>query len=78
MPTVAQEKSTKRRKLALKKCLQLALRTLGKSAPSDSLLAPPPDKPHNLMHKLAVATTGAAGGAFGCSRCRSNCRSRPR
>ncbi|SAL58335.1 peptidase [Caballeronia arvi] len=65
MPSVAQEKVDEATQLALKKCLQLALRTIGKSAPSDSLLAPPPDKPHNLMHKLAVATTGAAGGAFG-------------
>ncbi len=28
-----------------------------------SLLAP--EKPSNLLHKFAVATTGAAGGAFG-------------
>ena len=65
LPAAAQEKVDDATQLALKKCLQVALRTLGKSAPSDSLLAPPPDKPHNLMHKLAVATTGAAGGAFG-------------
>ncbi|BAO85327.1 EcsC family protein [Caballeronia cordobensis] len=65
LPGVAQEKVDEATQIALKKCLQLALRTLGRSSPSDSLLAPPPDKPHNLMHKLAVATTGAAGGAFG-------------
>ncbi|SAL29359.1 protease [Caballeronia turbans] len=65
LPAAAQEKVDDATQLALRKCLQLALRTLGKSAPSSSLLAPPPDKPHNLMHKLAVATTGAAGGAFG-------------
>jgi hypothetical protein len=65
MPGAAQEKVDEATQLALKKCLQLALRTLGKSSPAGSLMAPPPDKPHNLMHKLAVATTGAAGGAFG-------------
>lgn len=65
LPASAQGKVDEATQVALKKCLQLALRTLGNSAPSDSLLAPPPDKPRNLMHKLAVATTGAAGGAFG-------------
>ncbi len=65
LPSAAQDKVDEATQLALKKCLQVALRTIGKSAPSDSLLAPPPDKPSNLMHKLAVATTGAAGGAFG-------------
>jgi hypothetical protein len=39
------------------------LRTLSKSTLEGVVL--PPEKPHNLMHKLAVATTGAAGGAFG-------------
>ncbi|MDR5853535.1 EcsC family protein [Caballeronia sp. LZ062] len=65
LPAAAQEKVDEATQLALKKCLQLALRTLDKSAPAGSLLAPPPDKPSNLLHKLAVATTGAAGGAFG-------------
>jgi hypothetical protein len=65
LPSAAQEKVDEATQLALRKCLQVALRTIGKSSPSDSLLAPPPDKPSNLMHKLAVATTGAAGGAFG-------------
>jgi hypothetical protein len=65
LPASAQEKVDEATQAALKKCLQVALRTIGKSTPSDSLLAPPPDKPSNLMHKLAVATTGAAGGAFG-------------
>ena len=63
MPTVAQEKIDDATQAALKKCLQLALRTLSKSTIEGVVL--PPEKPHNLMHKLAVATTGAAGGAFG-------------
>jgi hypothetical protein len=63
MPNIAQAKIDDATQAALKKCLQLALRTLSKSAVDGVLL--PPEKPHNLMHKLAVATTGAAGGAFG-------------
>jgi hypothetical protein len=63
MPNVAQEKIDEATQAALKKCLQLALRTLSKSTIDGVVL--PPEKPHNLMHKLAVATTGAAGGAFG-------------
>ena len=63
MPNIAQEKIDDATQAALKKCLQLALRTLTKSSVDGVLL--PPEKPHNLMHKLAVATTGAAGGAFG-------------
>jgi hypothetical protein len=63
MPNIAQEKVDEATQVALKKCLQLALRTLNKSAIDGVVL--PPEKPHNLMHKLAVATTGAAGGAFG-------------
>jgi EcsC protein family len=63
MPNVAQEKIDEATQAALKKCLQLALRTLSKSTVDGIVL--PPEKPHNLMHKLAVATTGAAGGAFG-------------
>jgi EcsC protein family len=63
MPNVAQEKIDDATQAALKKCLQLALRTLSKSTVDGVVL--PPEKPHNLMHKLAVATTGAAGGAFG-------------
>jgi hypothetical protein len=63
MPNIAQEKVDDATQAALKKCLQLALRTLSKSTVDGVVL--PPEKPHNLMHKLAVATTGAAGGAFG-------------
>src|ERR1700722_18438132 len=63
MPNIAQEKIDDATQAALKKCLQLALRTLGKTSIDGVVL--PSEKPHNLMHKLAVATTGAAGGAFG-------------
>jgi EcsC protein family len=47
----------------LRKCLQIALRTLGRQDAATPLAVP--DKPSNLLHKFAVATTGAAGGAFG-------------
>jgi hypothetical protein len=39
------------------------MRTLGRRDSASPLLVP--DKPSNLLHKFAVATTGAAGGAFG-------------
>jgi hypothetical protein len=64
MPAIANEKVNDATQLALRKCLQLALRTLGRHDHD----APPlaiPDRPSNLLHKFAVATTGAAGGAFG-------------
>ncbi|MGH8780898.1 EcsC family protein [Paraburkholderia sp.] len=64
IPTFAHEKVSDATQLALRKCLQLALRTLGRSNVA-GLSAPSPDKPSNLLHKFAVATTGAAGGAFG-------------
>ena len=63
MPNIAQEKIDDATQAALKKCLRLALRTMGRASVEGVML--PPEKPHNLMHKLAVATTGAAGGAFG-------------
>jgi hypothetical protein len=63
MPAFAHDKVSDATQLALRKCLQLALRTLGRSNPADVPAAP--DKPSNLLHKFAVATTGAAGGAFG-------------
>lgn len=64
MPAIANEKVNDATQLALRKCLQIALRTLGRQ---DTGAAPllVPDKPSNLLHKFAVATTGAAGGAFG-------------
>jgi hypothetical protein len=65
MPAIANEKVNDATQLALRKCLQIALRTLGRQ---DAAAAAPlalPEKPSNLLHKFAVATTGAAGGAFG-------------
>ncbi|HLX03675.1 MAG TPA: EcsC family protein, partial [Trinickia sp.] len=61
LPAVANEKIADATQIALRKCLQIALRTLGKAEASSGAF----DKPSNLLHKLAVATTGAAGGAFG-------------
>jgi hypothetical protein len=62
IPAFANEKVSDATQAALRKCLSLALRTLGRRDDA-KLLAP--DKPNNLLHKFAVATTGAAGGAFG-------------
>ncbi|KVC40854.1 EcsC family protein [Burkholderia diffusa] len=61
LPDFATSKINDATQLALRKCLNIALRTLGKPQTPDA----EPDKPSNLLHKLAVATTGAAGGAFG-------------
>ncbi|WP_321919479.1 EcsC family protein [Burkholderia cepacia] len=61
LPDFATCKINDATQLALRKCLNIALRTLGKPPAPDA----EPDKPSNLLHKLAVATTGAAGGAFG-------------
>ncbi|MEX3930608.1 EcsC family protein [Paraburkholderia phymatum] len=63
MPSMASDKVNDATQLALRKCLQIALRTLGRPVGS----APPgvSERPSNLLHKFAVATTGAAGGAFG-------------
>ncbi|KVC29042.1 EcsC family protein [Burkholderia pseudomultivorans] len=61
LPDFATGKINDATQLALRKCLNIALRTLGKPPAPDA----EPDKPSNLLHKLAVATTGAAGGAFG-------------
>ncbi|MFL9870453.1 EcsC family protein [Paraburkholderia megapolitana] len=63
MPAFANEKVGDATQLALRKCLQLALRTLNRADPAAASATP--DKPSNLLHKFAVATTGAAGGAFG-------------
>lgn len=62
LPGFAAGKINDATQLALRKCLNIALRTLGKPPAPD---ADAHDKPSNLLHKLAVATTGAAGGAFG-------------
>ncbi|ASV97240.1 EcsC family protein [Paraburkholderia aromaticivorans] len=63
MPAFANEKVADATELALRKCLAIALRTLGRKDSALPLTAP--EKPSNLLHKFAVATTGAAGGAFG-------------
>jgi hypothetical protein len=63
MPAFANEKVADATELALRKCLAIALRTLGRKDATLPLAAP--EKPSNLLHKFAVATTGAAGGAFG-------------
>lgn len=67
LPAVANDKVNDATQAALRKCLQLALKTLGKAGLADAstLAAVVPAKPSNLLHKFAVATTGAAGGAFG-------------
>ncbi|ACC69554.1 EcsC family protein [Paraburkholderia phymatum] len=63
MPALASDKVNDATQLALRKCLQIALRTLGRPMGGASLGVN--DRPSNLLHKFAVATTGAAGGAFG-------------
>ncbi|MGU7781493.1 EcsC family protein [Burkholderia sp. PU8-34] len=70
LPDFATGKINDATQLALRKCLNLALRTLGKPPAADADAhghghEHQHDKPSNLLHKLAVATTGAAGGAFG-------------
>ena len=65
LPGVANDKVTEATQAALRKCLQLALKTLGKQAALSTAEARTRTKPSNLLHKFAVATTGAAGGAFG-------------
>lgn len=59
LPAAAHETIADATRRALDKCLQAALASMeehGRDAPR---------KPRDLLHKLAVATTGAAGGAFG-------------
>jgi hypothetical protein len=63
VPAAANEKVAEATQIALRKCLQLALRTLGR--PAEGALPRTAERPSNLLHKFAVATTGAAGGAFG-------------
>ena len=62
IPAFANEKISDATELALRKCLSIALRTLGRR---DAASERAPERPSNLLHKFAVATTGAAGGAFG-------------
>jgi hypothetical protein len=65
LPGVANDKVTEATQAALRKCLQLALKTLGKQGALSTAEPRTSKKPSNLLHKFAVATTGAAGGAFG-------------
>jgi len=73
LPGVANDKVTDATQIALRKCLQLALKTLGKPRAlvaadgAEAVRFPLRERarPSNLLHKFAVATTGAAGGAFG-------------
>ncbi|WP_233862167.1 EcsC family protein [Paraburkholderia adhaesiva] len=62
LPGLASDKVNEATQAALRRCLQIALKTLGKGAVGNGA---PGAKPGNLLHKFAVATTGAAGGAFG-------------
>jgi hypothetical protein len=62
LPAPAHDTVAAATRVALEKCLQAALASVGQSGP----LAPGPSKPsRDFWHKVAVATTGAAGGAFG-------------
>ncbi|WP_245621265.1 EcsC family protein [Paraburkholderia ferrariae] len=66
LPALASDKVNEATQAALRKCLQIALKTLGKgghgaAGEAGASVA----RPNNLLHKFAVATTGAAGGAFG-------------
>ncbi|WP_028216236.1 EcsC family protein [Paraburkholderia oxyphila] len=76
LPGAANDKVNDATQAALRKCLQIALKTLGKQAEGTLEIAgagaigaaagsKPGARPSNLLHKFAVATTGAAGGAFG-------------
>jgi hypothetical protein len=63
IPAMASDKVNDATQIALRKCLQIALRTLGRPMGGAPLSVS--ERPSNLLHKFAVATTGAAGGAFG-------------
>ena len=67
LPAMASDRVTDATQAALRQCLRIALKTLGKRVGAAARPAGggAVDKPGNLLHKLAVATTGAAGGAFG-------------
>lgn len=63
LPASAHDTVAAATRIALEKCLNAALASVGKSGQQS---APGPLKPaRDLWHKVAVATTGAAGGAFG-------------
>ncbi|CAN7507886.1 EcsC family protein [Trinickia sp. LjRoot230] len=59
LPAVAHDTIASATRVALDKCLQAALASVSAS-PGE-----PERKSRDIWHKLAVATTGAAGGAFG-------------
>ncbi|GLU32974.1 EcsC family protein [Trinickia caryophylli] len=59
LPAVAHETIATATRRALEKCLQAALASVGGQAASRH------GSSRDVWHKLAVATTGAAGGAFG-------------
>ncbi|RKP49182.1 EcsC family protein [Trinickia fusca] len=61
LPASAQEAVTDATRRALEKCLQVASSTLGTRGTNGVASTGARDR----LHKLAVATTGAAGGAFG-------------
>jgi EcsC protein family len=74
LPAAANETIAEATRRALGKCLDVALGTFGEpSAEGDGNAQGNAErrrmeargKPRDLLHKLAVATTGAAGGAFG-------------
>ncbi|PTB21649.1 peptidase [Trinickia symbiotica] len=68
LPEAAHETIAEATRRALDKCLQAALASLGVRGEVDGLLpvgSTASAKARDLWHKLAVATTGAAGGAFG-------------
>ncbi len=70
LPAVAHDTIAEATRRALDKSLQAAVATLGTPylAADESAAKPggaPGTKPRNWLHKVAVATTGAAGGAFG-------------
>ncbi len=74
MPAAANEKVNDATQAALRKCLQIALRTLGRPVPLAPRLLPrlpprllPADKPSNLLHKFASprqALRAARSGLF--------------
>lgn len=76
LPAAANETIAEATRRALGKCLGVALGTFGEPSAEDNgngnaqgnaerRRMAPLGKPRDLLHKLAVATTGAAGGAFG-------------
>ena len=62
LPAAAHDTVAAATRAALDKCLQAALASVGQSGPG---AFGPPKPARDLWHKVAVATTGAAGGAFG-------------